>query len=106
RLLVPLSDTRWPLVTIDRRQTDQIAAGDRIGASRAEVDLLDGERAIIRRSTRRATFVGRSGPDDGRLVHPFLTTVGAMFAWWHGHDAFHGGAFLTDGGAWILLGDR
>jgi hypothetical protein len=29
-----------------------------------------------------------------------------VFALWHGHEAFHGGAFVTPHGAWALLGDR
>jgi hypothetical protein len=35
-----------------------------------------------------------------------LTAAGTVFAWWHGREAFHGGAFVVDGGAWALLGDR
>lgn len=107
RLLVAMGQGgQWPLVTIDCRQIEEAEAGDRIRAARADVELVDGERALIERTGRRATLLARSAPDDGRLVHPFLTTVGTIFAWWHGHDAFHGGAFLTDAGAWVLLGER
>jgi hypothetical protein len=107
RLLVALSrNAWWPVITIDCRQTDEIVAGDSFASDRAEVELLDGERALINRAERRATLLARSAPDDGRLVHPFLTTVGTIFAWWHGHDALHGGAFLTEKGAWVLLGER
>jgi hypothetical protein len=107
RLLVALPrDTPWPLVTVSWRQADDIGAGDRIRADYAEVELPEGERAVIERGNRRATLLARSPVDDGRLVHPFLAGVGTIFAWWHGHAAVHGGAFMTRAGAWVLLGGR
>jgi hypothetical protein len=107
RMLVAVpGDTPWPLVTIHWRQSDQTGGPDRIGDRRADVELLDGERAVIERTARRATLLARSPADDGRLVHPFLAAVGTIFAWWNGQDALHGGAFLTEGGAWALLGER
>ena len=45
-------------------------------------------------------------PEDGRLVHPVLATVGAVFAWWRGDVVFHGGAVVIGDGAWGLLGER
>ena len=78
----------------------------RIGLDRAEIGLLEGEQAVVDRAGRTATFLALSLPDDGRLLHPFLTAVATVFAWWEGHVAIHGGAFATEAGAWAVVGER
>jgi hypothetical protein len=44
--------------------------------------------------------------DDGRMLHPFLTAVAVIFAWWDARHAFHGGSFYAEDGAWCVLGAR
>jgi hypothetical protein len=69
--------------------------------------LLHGDRALIGRDTRTATLVTAEAEDDGRLIHPFLTTIAVVFAWWDGRHTFHGGSFVDSSGrAWALLGER
>jgi hypothetical protein len=43
---------------------------------------------------------------DGEVVHPFLAAIGAVFARWDGREGLHAGAFLTDRGAWAILGGK
>ena len=106
-LLVPLQPhSGWPALTVSTLLREEEEGDERIGDERAELALLDGERAVIQRSDRTATFVVRSDPDDGRIIHPFLTAVGTIFAWWNRRHTFHGGAFLTNRGAWGVVGDR
>ena len=68
--------------------------------------LLNGERALLDRSERSATFLLGSADDDGRIVHPLLTAAGVIFAWWHGLEALHAGAFTTPQGAWRCVGGQ
>ena len=44
--------------------------------------------------------------DPGHLVHPFLARPVATLSRWLGRHTFHGGAFLVDDRAWIVVGDR
>lgn len=61
----------------------------------------------MRRDARTATLLTAEAEDDGRLVHPFLTTIAVVFGWWDGRDTFHGGSFVDSSGrAWGLLGER
>ena len=40
------------------------------------------------------------------LLHPLLSSTAVMSASWLGRQAFHAGAFVLDGRAWGVLGDR
>jgi hypothetical protein len=105
-LLVPLERGLWPLVQISHEKATGRTNVNTFGDERATVSLGPGEQARLDRSKRHVTFVTAGGPDDGRLTHPFLGSVGAVFAWWQGNLVFHGGAVVAGGGAWALLGSR
>jgi hypothetical protein len=60
----------------------------------------------MRRDDRETTFVSRTPPDPQALAHPPLSVTAAVAAWWEGLFAFHAGAFVFNGGAWAVLGDR
>jgi hypothetical protein len=81
-------------------------AADNFGDDSATIDLGAEESLVLDRKSATATFVSPVEVDDGRLVHPVLATVGAVFAWWRGHLVFHGGAVVIGDGAWGLLGVR
>ena len=105
-LLVPVREAGWPRVSV--RVQDRSAREDaltEVGNERATLNL-DGELVILRRRERSAVFATIERSDPGRLIHPLLTATGTVFAWWHGHEALHGGAFVGERGAWGLLGDR
>jgi hypothetical protein len=107
-LLVPVPSSRsWPTVRVLRELKATVdERPDYADLERADMGLLDGERALLDRGERSATFLLRSVEDDGRIVHPLLTAAGVIFAWWHGREALHAGAFATPQGAWALLGEQ
>jgi hypothetical protein len=98
------SGTDWPAVRIVREELAPPARPESISQTDADVGLFEGDRALMRRAERTATLLS-TAPEDGRIIHPFLSAVGVIFAWWDGRHAFHGGAFSGDEGAWCLLGD-
>jgi hypothetical protein len=106
-LLVPgPSDRSWPPIRVLRELGDADERPDYADLRRADMGLLGGERALLDREERSATFLLKSVEDDGRIVHPLLTAAGVIFAWWHGREALHAGAFVTSQGAWALLGEQ
>ena len=105
-MLLPLPAGHWPRVCIECERGSDPVGADTFGDERATIDLGAGESALLDRKSGTATFVSLADPDDGRLIHPVLASVGAVFAWWRGHMVFHGGAIVMGGGAWGLLGSR
>jgi hypothetical protein len=107
-LLVPVPGSRsWPTVRVLRELSASLEERpDYADFERADMGLLDGERALLDRRERSATFLLRSFEDDGRVIHPLLTAAGVIFAWWHGLEALHAGAFATQQGAWALVGGQ
>jgi hypothetical protein len=109
-LLLPTLSTRvsWPRLTVTRKVSAAGAARRPVvDQAVADVPLAHGDRVVADRGARTAMLVTAEAEDDGRLLHPFLTTVAVIFAWWDGRHAFHGGAFIDPAGrAWGVLGDR
>jgi hypothetical protein len=104
--LVEIESGLWPQVQVRVDPAPPIAPATAIGSEHAVLSLDGGESAILERRERTAVFTTSDGSDQGRLVHPLLTAAGTVFAWWHGREAFHGGAFVTKAGAWAVLGGR
>jgi hypothetical protein len=101
------AEAEWPELRVFRKLTAPPKRPERIGRRTADVELLYGDRAVMRRAARTATLLTPTATDDGTLVHPFLTAAAVIFAWWDGRHAFHGGAFADSANrAWCLLGDR
>jgi hypothetical protein len=70
------------------------------------VIVLGPERSLLlEREGGRAVFTGVPPPPD-EIVHPLMGPVGTVFGRWAGREAFHGGAFIGGGRAWIVLGAR
>ena len=106
-LSVVPAEAKWPEVSISREVTTPTEQPEQIGRWTANVALLYGDRAVMRRDVRTATLLTSGAADDGTLLHPFLTAAAVIFAWWDGRHAFHGGAFVDSASrAWCLLGDR
>src|SRR3954447_27015619 len=72
----------WPRVSI-HPDGELVDRAEEIDAKRASLSILDDAYAVIDRHERSATFCA-PGDEDGRLIHPFLSAVGVVFAWWHG----------------------
>jgi hypothetical protein len=68
--------------------------------------LVGGGRLLLDRATRSAVFETPESLDDDELVHPYLAPAAAVMAGWEGWDAFHAGAFASDGRAIAILGPR
>src|SRR4051794_10538170 len=49
----------------------------------------------LERATARLTLRSERPIPEDELVHPWLTPGAALFARWHGREAFHGGAFVA-----------
>ncbi len=89
----------WPLVTLSQEIGDFEPFAHRIGDEDAEVA---GDLVIERNLQRAVLHVPALVPTD-QLVHPTLAWIGAVFAHWRGRLGMHGGAFVSGGGAWIVL---
>jgi hypothetical protein len=40
------------------------------------------------------------------MAHPGLAGAACILAFWLGHEIFHAGAFVVDGGVWGVVGDK
>jgi hypothetical protein len=96
----------WPKLEIERLIGTGSLGGNLVGADRAEIALLAGGRLTVDRVPLRATFTTAGPLTDDALVHPYLAPAAAIAGHWLGREAFHGGAFVLDGGAWAVLGDK
>jgi len=70
---------------------------------RCVVALPAGQRLILDRGSRTATFVG-DPVDDDELMHPHMSLIAQAFNRWAGRDALHAGVIELGGSAWLLLG--
>jgi hypothetical protein len=55
-------------------------------------------------STRTSTIHLPQEPPQAHIAHPFLGSTAVVVAHWRGLQSFHAGAFITDNGAWAILG--
>jgi hypothetical protein len=105
-LLVP-ADRNWPTFHIDRetgeppwREFDVVTDSD------AQLMLQTGGEIRIVREPGTVIFSTEHGVSEEALVHPYLAPVAAVVAYWFDRESFHAGAFVVDGGAWAVLGER
>jgi hypothetical protein len=103
--LVPAPPS-WPVLDIVRQQGGGEPRGEMIDDARAELALGGGGHVRLARHPLQAVFETPVRVTDAELVHPFLSGAAAVSAFWLGRESFHAGAFVADGGAWALIGDR
>ena len=106
RYLGPAPDS-WERWTVSRRDWD---------GGRIENEWLWPHRATLRVSgngwlemdgqARTALLHVPTGASDAALVHPYLSLIAAMAAYWRGWDYLHAGAIVVDGVAWGVFGER
>jgi hypothetical protein len=104
-LLVPAAPD-WPALEVAQRVGPGEAPYDRMTNDAATLTLRNGGEIVIERREGRVTFVLPRPLGAAELVHPLLAPVGGVMAWWHGRESFHAGAFVLDGRAWAILGER
>jgi hypothetical protein len=105
-LLVP-ADPNWPTFHIDRetgappwREFDVVTDSD------AQLMLQTGGEIRIVREPGTVIFSTEPGMSEEALVHPYLAPVAAVAGYWFDRESFHAGAFVVDGAAWAVLGER
>lgn len=97
----------WPALEVGfRRVVETLPTTERIDDYEAHLRLLSGGSVHLDRSSGRVVFSLPTRPSDRELVHPYLAGSAAVAARWLGRESFHAGAFVLDGGAWALLGDK
>lgn len=103
--LFPAEPT-WPGLAVDRVPlADVLEHPTGVGRERADIELIGG-RLQMRRNPLEATFLLDRPIDANALVHPYLALPAGIAGHWLGRQAFHGGAFVLDGGAWGVLADK
>lgn len=98
--------TDWPTPEIVRRTGAARSVTSTVGAQRAEIELVGGDRLELRRRPLRATFTTADPLSDEALVHPYLAPAAAIGGYWLGREAFHAGALWTTDGVWAILGAK
>jgi len=106
RLPLVASPAGWPLVTVDVRTQPNAEPQVEWSRQRARHPLLGGHQIEIRREPLAVDLALARPTAPECVVAPHLTSAASTIAIWMGRPAIHGGAFLHDGGAWVLLGDK
>jgi hypothetical protein len=97
----------WPRLDVAvRLDPGPEPAEERISDRAATLRLLSGGWVEVDRASATATFRMRSRPSARALVHPHLAAPAAAAGYWLGRESFHAGAFVLDGRAWGVLGER
>jgi hypothetical protein len=78
----------------------------RIGHERATVWVSDSERIELDRRAGSVRIVTHEPIAPEFVAHPYLALPAAIAARWLGRQTFHGGAFVHDGKAWAVFGDK
>ena len=97
---------QWPPLHIEVQQGDPPVSREEVSADRAEIILKTGGRLTIDRRRAVARYEVPRQLTDDELIHPFLGPAAAMMSHWLGRCSFHAGAFVADGGAWAVVGER
>lgn len=103
-LLAP--DGCWPSVEVVQAGPESPIGSPFLSETHAllELDAL-GRRLELDRDARVARFYGpRLEPDE--MIHPYVGPVVTVFSRWLGRETFHAGAFVVDGFAYALVGDK
>jgi hypothetical protein len=104
-LLVDASP-EWPRFRIGHRLGTSTATQEWMTEKAALLKLQSGGEIALDRERGEAIFTVPRPVDADELVHPLLAPVAAVTAYWYGRESFHAGAFVVEGRAWALLGER
>jgi hypothetical protein len=96
----------WPQVEVDVRVQPDVEQTVEWGPDRARHPLRGGHQIEIRRDPLEVDLILARPTAAECVVAPHLTSAASTIALWTGRPAIHGGAFLHEGGAWVLLGDK
>jgi hypothetical protein len=96
----------WPAVAVDVRVRAEPDRMPEWGPDRACHRLLGGHQIEIQRDPLALALSLARPTAPECVIAPHLTSAASTIATWMGRPAIHGGAFLHDGGTWVLLGDK
>lgn len=100
----------WPLLTVVRELGENAGpeAPGRVvrTANGVRVWIADGGSVDLEQSTLTVRIRTREPVSDDAVLHPYLALPCALAGRWLHRLSLHGGAFMRDGGAWLLLGDK
>ncbi len=96
----------WPEVDVSVRVQADPERAVEWGPDRACHPLRGGHQIEIRREPLEVDLVLARPTLAECVVAPHMTSAASTIAVWTGRPAIHGGAFLHEGGAWVLLGDK
>jgi hypothetical protein len=104
--LLGAASRSWPTVRVEQivRNDDGMQPLD--SDHELILRLLSGGHVRLRRKELEATYFVPALLDAEELVHPYLAPAGYRFSTWFGREAYHAGAFLLDGRAWAVVGER
>ncbi len=105
RLLGP-ADPSWPAVLVRGGISQSEDEQAFVSQTRARVGLPGGGEITVERRPMVAEVRLPTWPRDDELLHPYLGYVAAIVSRWLGRDCVHAGAFVVDGGAWAMVGER
>ena len=105
---IPLNEapTHWPEVAVEVRVEAHPEHAVEWGPDRASHRLRGGHQIEIRREPLEVDLVLARPTNAECVLVPHLTSAASTIALWTRRPAIHGGAFLHDGGAWVLLGGK
>jgi hypothetical protein len=103
--LVP-AEEGWPSLELVARVGRPVEEPERVTDERAELSTRTGARVVVERRKGRAVFTVPKPVSHEALVHPYLAPAAAVVARWLGRESLHAGAYVVNGGAWAVLGER
>jgi hypothetical protein len=96
----------WPALSIEATVSDGPAPDFELNQEFARLSLRTGGWVAFERAAGRVLFTLREPLPEAAIVHPLLGAAVIVPAFWLGRESFHAGAFVVDGGAWAVLGER
>jgi hypothetical protein len=94
----------WPRLRLEQVVEAQGARRPRFEGRRSFYRLPSGRQIDVDLDAGVARFSGSEVLEEDRLVHPGVQLVAGLASRMLGRDAYHAGAFICDGGAWMLAG--
>lgn len=103
RWLVPqLPDA--PVLRLRRIRAEPSSEPAQIDGEVLNARFAEGLRVRARNGEETIDFIASRELSDAELIHPCLANPAAIHWAWKGGESLHAGAFVTDGGAVLLLG--
>jgi hypothetical protein len=96
----------WPDLRLESELADPPVHPESVTDDHAILRLKTGGRLTLDRRSGVARYSVPRRLTDDDLVHPFLAPAAAVVSHWARRLSFHAGAFVADGGAWAVVGDR